>query len=183
MEIADHITESRRLLATARPEIRALLARVKAEELYPPFLVMVLQALELALADGHTFWVTTAGRSFETQAKLYAYGRTDMSRGVVTKAPPGSSAHEYLVAVDAAYDADPDKAGLQPSWEKPFYKFWADAAVSAGLDAGFYWRNIFDGPHVQLPLYKHGLKVADLKAVHAKGGIAAVFKFLDRFDW
>lgn len=183
MELQDYKSKCLDLLATTAPDLKAALARIEASDLYPPFLLSVLQALDKAKAQGYSFWVTQGERTWDEQHKLYCYGRTDMSRGIVTKVDAGDSAHNYAVAADAAYDLDPDKAGLQPSWDKGFLQHWADAGVASGLDAGFYWQSFFDGPHVQLNIRKYGLGVKHLKAKYAQGGKLAVFKFLDTFNW
>jgi peptidoglycan L-alanyl-D-glutamate endopeptidase CwlK len=171
-------------LDSASPEVKVLLGRIKAQELYPEFLRLVICSLESALANGHPFYVTSGERTFDEQAKLYAYGRTDKSKGVVTTVGPGQSAHNYGIAVDAAYDLDPDKAGLQPSWEKDHLVHWADAAVANGLDAGYYWESFFDGPHVQLDIRSKGISPRkQLLQKYQKGGKLAVFQYLDTFSW
>lgn len=172
------------ILDAAAPQTKLLLVRVRPLDLYPPFLAKLLVALEACRQDGRAFWITTAERTWAEQAKLYSYGRTDKSRGVVTTVGPGDSAHQYGIAADAALDTDPVKAGLQPSWDKKELQHWADAALAAGLDAGWYWRNFFDGPHVQLNIGKHKLSPRNqLKSAYQKGGKEAVFALLDRYSW
>jgi hypothetical protein len=181
------------ILAQTTPEVRGLLKRIKARDLYPHLLGRVCSALEALAAQGHLFWITQGERTWEEQNKLYSYGRTDMSRGVVTKVSGGASAHNYGVAVDAAFDEDGDlKTGLQPSWDKPWMKIWADACQNMGLEAGYYWSGFFDGPHVQLPLINRGILIVpspkyktmpSLKETYQKGGKLAVFKLLDTKNW
>lgn len=172
------------LLLATTSEVRETLSRVKARDLYPVFLSKVIKTQEALIKDGYYFWVTTAGRTWEEQAALYAYGRTDMSKGIVTKAKAGASAHNYFVAVDGAYDTDLSKKGLQPSWGMEYMKLWADAGTEAGLDAGLFWKGFVDGPHLQLNLKQHGLTVGrHLLPEYNESGKIGVFQFLDTFDW
>lgn len=178
-----------RLLAATTPGVRKLLSRQMVGDIfrttpYPPFIKQLIIALEALEREGKLYWVTCLWRTWEEQAKLFAFGRTDKTQGIKTTVGPGDSAHNYGIAADCAYDLDPDKAGLQPSWEKPWLRHYAEAAVAAGLDAGFFWENFFDGPHVQLNLRQHGLSPRkQLKAAYKKGGTVAVFNLLDTYSW
>lgn len=91
-------------------------------------------------------WIVTSGRrTMSEQKKLYDQGRTS-SGPVVTKAPPGSSAHNFGLAADLA----PMKEG-KIWWEAPksVWRQMADCAQSMGLVAGYYFKTIFDAPHVE----------------------------------
>lgn len=184
MGLERYTAAAQTLLDAAAPQTRLLLVRVRAADLYPPFLAKLLVALETCRRDGRAFWITTGERTWDEQAKLYSYGRTDKTRGVVTTVGPGDSAHQYGIAADAALDIDPVKAGLQPSWDKKELQHWADAALAAGLDAGWYWRQFVDGPHVQLDIRKYKISPGkQLKSAFKKGGKLAVFEYLDGFSW
>lgn len=176
---------SKGLLSVARPQVRSALGRVKPELLYPPFLEKLLVALTILDDASQNFLVTQGLRTWEEQHNIYMQGRRGIKgESKVTTVDAGGSAHNYGIAADAAYDLDSDAAGLQPSWDKPYMKIWADAGCEAGLDAGYYWKNFFDGPHVQLNIRKYGLSAGkQLKAVYQKGGMYAVYQFLDRYDW
>jgi peptidoglycan L-alanyl-D-glutamate endopeptidase CwlK len=92
-------------------------------------------------------WVITSGRrTMQEQEVLYAQGRTAPGK-VVTKAPPGSSAHNFGLAADLA----PLKADGTIWWEAPKMKWrvMADMALQMGLVPGFYFKTIFDAPHVE----------------------------------
>ena len=67
-------------------------ARAKLE----PF---VIAAQELVAKDGVTIEVISGLRSWAQQAALFAQGRTKPGR-IVTKARPGSSWHNYGLAID-----------------------------------------------------------------------------------
>jgi len=173
------------LLESVTPVVRSKLTRGKPELMYPPFLEKLLVAVTALEDAGKSFYVTQGLRTYDEQRAIYLQGR----RGVVgesrvTMVDAGGSAHNYGIAADAAYDLDAVKPGLQPSWDKPSMKIWADAGGAAGLDAGYYWKNFFDGPHVQLNIRKHGLSPGkQLKAAYVKGGLLSVFRFLDGYDW
>jgi hypothetical protein len=171
--------------ALASATVQGLLQRIRWRELYPHLLREVVLALETLAAAGHHFWVTQGERTWAEQHELYLKGRRGVAgEGIVTKVDQGDSAHNYAVAVDAAYDKDGDlKTKLQPSWDKPWMKIWADACAHRGLEAGYYWTGFMDGPHVQLPLKSRGLSIKNLKAVYANGGKLAVFHLLDTKDW
>jgi len=97
-------------------------------------------------------WVVTAGRrTMAEQEAIYAQGRTAPGK-VVSNARPGSSAHNYGLAADLA----PLKKNGSIWWEAP-RKIWqqmADEAVKLGLTSGFYFKTIFDAPHVEDPAWR-----------------------------
>lgn len=168
-------------------DAKELLARIDVSALYPPFYKKVVAVLEACEKDGHRYYITCGERTWAQQDALYAKGRRGVAgEGKVTNAKAGSSAHNYAIAVDGARDGDLAKAGLQPIWKSDAYKPFADTALKFGLDAGYYWKSLMDGPHIQLDLKRHGITIAKLKEVYLKGGKdgkAAVFKFLDQYDW
>ena len=51
-----------------------------------------------------------------------------------------------------------------------------------GLERGGVWK-FKDLPHVQIPLNKVGLTLADLQKLYTTGGYKAVFSRLDQFRW
>lgn len=101
-------------------------------------------------------------RSFEQQAELYAQGRTKLfdkegkRLGIVTKAKPGQSFHQYGMAIDFCLV---NKKGV--SWEvvKDYDKDgkadWlevVDIFKAAGWLWGGDWRSFKDYPHLEFPL-------------------------------
>lgn len=176
---------SQGLLDVARPSVLAALGRIKPALLYPPFLEKLLVALTALDDAGQVFMVTHGVRTWEEQHAIYMQGRRGIAgEGKVTTVDAGGSAHNYGIAADAAYDLDANKVGLQPSWDKPYMKIWADAGCEAGLDAGYYWKSFYDGAHVQLNLRKYGISPGkELRAAYQKGGTPGVYQFLDRYDW
>ena len=168
------------------------LARIDTTVLYPPF-VAKLRPLVDACASRSRLYVAIKGeRSYAEQAKLYAIGRTTDKQGnpitpdspahghFVTKAPPGTSPHNFNVAVDFSLDSDSDLSnGLQPDDVDEHYRVLAEEAQKLGLDAGFFWAGFQDTPHVALPVRQRGISWAQLDALYKQGGYPAVFAFLD----
>lgn len=119
------------------------------DPLIKPIIVDLLAKSEAA--TGVKWTVTAARRTMADQREIYAQGRTKPGK-VVSNAPPGSSAHNYGLAADLA----PLKKDGSIWWEAP-KKIWqqmADEAVKLGLTAGFYFKTIFDGPHVEHPEWR-----------------------------
>lgn len=96
-------------------------------------------------------WVITSGRrTIAYQNELYAQGRTAPGK-VVTNAKGGQSPHNFGLAADLA----PLKNG-NIWWNAPrqVWQQMADLAVEIGLTSGFYFKTIFDAPHVEDPNWK-----------------------------
>lgn len=103
----------------------------------------LLQAAEDA--TGYQWVVTSGRRTMEQQSVLYQQGRT-LPGKVVTNARPGQSAHNFGLAADLA----PMRNG-KIWWDAPrdVWKEMADIAVGMGLVSGYYFKTIFDAPHVE----------------------------------
>ncbi len=118
----------------------------KIDTLEPAFKAQVAALIEaLTPLTGHEWRITSARRTMAEQQALYDQGRTKPGP-VVTKAPPGSSAHNFGLAVDLV----PMKDG-KPWWEAPksLWKKMADEAKRRGMVSGYYFKTIFDAPHVE----------------------------------
>lgn len=122
---------------------------MKIDTLEPEFKEKI-QALLLQLeaTTGLKWVITSARRTMAEQQKLYDQGRITPGK-VVTKAKPGSSAHNFGLAVDLA----PLNQHGDIWWDAPKgkWKLMADTAQNMGLVAGFYFRSIFDAPHIEAP--------------------------------
>ena len=68
----------------------------------------------------------------------------------------------------------------------------ATKMVSLGLEAAYFWKNFREGPHVQLPLDSKRINLWNpkeypgqpcLKDIYLKGGLSAVWRELDKYDW
>lgn len=103
-------------------------------------------------ASGRKWIVTSALRTISSQNALYAQGRT-IDGKVVTNAKGGQSAHNFAMAVDLC---PLKKNGKECDWGYPKdgWKVMADLAVGMGLTAGYYFKTIFDAPHVEDPRWK-----------------------------
>lgn len=130
----------------------------RLESLEPAFRLQVEQLIQATNAVTGRRWLVTAGRrTMVEQRAIYAQGRTKPGK-VVSNAPPGFSAHNFGLAADLAPMME---YGNQIDWEAPreMWKQMADIAVELGLTAGFYFRTIFDAPHVEHPSWKEQQKL------------------------
>lgn len=91
--------------------------------------------------------VTSTYRDNESQAALYAIGRTkEVHRSKVTNAQPGQSWHNFR----AAYDVVP-LVGGKASWEdRELWKEVIRIGKAVGLEAGADFKSFPDIPHFQL---------------------------------
>lgn len=174
-------------------------------DLYPPFAKSV-SAHHWAwnvVNKKESIQVFEGLRSFDRQAELYAQGRTtpgnpcvhktpSFPNGVlfpigtckdhplgkkVTNAPAGFSWHQYGVAVDSVFDADPIKPDLQASWDGKFPWF---AMGRKGIEIGLEWAGTWDTfpefPHFQKTW---GMQITEAHALFEIGGLPAVWNALD----
>lgn len=133
-------------------------------------------------------------RTFERQGYLYSLGRSVLSTspcyhagharapgkclehplgGIVTNAPPGMSWHQYGMAGDRVFDADPVRPGLQATWDGRFP--WDAAGAHAegeGLEWAGRWRRMREQPHLQMTF---GLQLTEALELYRQGGLQAVW--------
>jgi peptidoglycan LD-endopeptidase CwlK len=134
-------------------------------DLHPRVRAMAVQLIEKAAAAGVPIKVTFTLRSMETQAKLYAQGRT-VSGKIVTNARPGYSYHNFGLALDVV----PVDLMNLPNWgdnkrdQKKADGLWQRLGV-IGKGIGFRWggdfKSIKDRPHFE---WSGNLTLADLRA-------------------
>lgn len=121
-----------------------------------------LQEAELAMgAEGVTVEVISGLRSYSAQAALYAQGRTKPGP-IVTKARPGSSWHNFGLAIDLGLF----KSGLYLDEKKPAYadKLYAtigEIAAMHGIEWAGIWKSFTETPHFQVTF---GLTLATARA-------------------
>jgi len=149
--------------------------------LFPGFAQQLL-SFEARLAEKKLPFSLFMGlRTFEDQDELYAQGRTKPGNKV-TNAKGGDSWHNYGLAADYVLDGQPEKPGLQWSWNITMdlnadgYNDWremADLAEACGMEAGYFWMKFPDAPHVQ---NRFGLTLADCKELYRLGGIKRVWE-------
>lgn len=125
----------------------------KIDSLDPCFKAKIIQLISAIEGITGRTWVVTAGRrTMAEQAALYNQGRTTPG-SIVTKAPAGSSAHNFGLASDLASL----KPGTQDIDWSDSYKGWlqmANLAVEMGLTSGMFFKSITDRPHIEDPSWK-----------------------------
>ena len=110
-------------------------------------------------ADGIDLLVTSTYRDHESQAKLYAQGRTAPGR-IVTNAQPGQSFHNWRVA----FDVVPLRHG-KPVWDTSGAngRLWQQIGAlgeSVGLEWAGRWKRFRELAHFQ---FTDGLTLAELQ--------------------
>lgn len=101
--------------------------------------------------------VTSTYRDMESQAALYAQGRTTEGK-IVTNAGPGDSYHNWRCAVDVVplINGKPDWDGSHPVWATI-----GELGEQAGLEWAGKWIHFKELAHFQ---YTNGLTIAQLKS-------------------
>jgi peptidoglycan L-alanyl-D-glutamate endopeptidase CwlK len=121
-----------------------------------------LLAAAQVIADRHgiTIEVISGLRSWKQQSALYAQGRTKPGR-IVTKARPGSSWHNYGLAIDLGLFAVGrylDEA--EPKRAAQIYRELGTLAADMGIEWAGNWKSFPEGPHFQ---NRYGLTIAQAK--------------------
>ena len=124
----DTISQSR--LLTLHPKVRAD---------FQSFIEEAEKGLDIKLR------ITSALRSFAIQEELYAQGRTKAGK-IVTKAKPGSSFHNYGLAVDLVR-----MDGSNVDWNYDLSKL-LPYADKYDIDWGGSWSKFKDYPHFEKTL-------------------------------
>lgn len=114
-------------------------------------------AVDACLGPLMAQWVVTSGyRSLDAQAVLYAKGRDSDGNvidqnAVLTYAKPGSSAHDYGLAVDVALQRGNGQGGLSWDYSLPEYAIlWAAVEASSTLHSGHDFPvGETDNPHIE----------------------------------
>lgn len=104
-------------------------------------------------------------RSHDEQAELYAQGRTKLfdkdgkRLGIVTKAKPGFSMHNYGLALDIVLiNGKSASWDIVRDWDKDGKSDWkevADIFKAAGWVWGGDWKSFKDYPHFEFPVKKN----------------------------
>lgn len=143
--------------------------------LFPPFKQRLEHGVKLARQAGLLVYIFETWRTNRRQGDLYAIGRTTKGENVtaerpmgqiVTRSRPGESWHEYGVAADLVFDADPDKPGAQWTWVGDYKR--VDRIMRAvGLETvpG-------DSPHWQLT---GGMSIGEAERLLESDGLVAVW--------
>jgi len=119
-------------------------------------------AVEALLAPkGVTVEVISGLRSWSAQAALYAQGRTKPGR-IVTKARPGSSWHNYGLAIDLGLFKDGVYLdGRNPTLADKLYAEIGALAGKMGIEWAGNWKSFQETPHFQVTF---GLTLAQVRA-------------------
>jgi peptidoglycan L-alanyl-D-glutamate endopeptidase CwlK len=126
-------------------------------ELLPEVKRRVENFIEACKANGIDLLVTSTYRDNESQAALYAQGRTAAGK-IVTNARAGDSFHNYRCAVDVVplVSGKPDWDGSHPVWAEV-----GRLGQENGLEWAGNWEHFKELAHFQ---YTDGLTIAQLKA-------------------
>lgn len=120
----------------------------RIDDLEPATRAMCEEFLAQCRAAGISLRVTHTLRTMDEQAKLYAQGRT-LPGPIVTKARPGSSAHNFGLAFDVCFD----ERRPYPPESDPRWLQIGQIGEALGLDwggpNGKGDRFTFDRPHFQ----------------------------------
>lgn len=116
------------------------------DELEPVVAARARLLLEKAAAEGIVLKITQGFRTPESQAALYAQGRST-SGDVVTHAPSGYSWHEYRRAFDVAIVSFQGDQTPNDLYDGPWDRV-GELGESVGLEWGGHWKHP-DRPHFQ----------------------------------
>lgn len=123
----------------------------KARAKFEDFLA---KAQPILARHGATAEVLSGLRSYAQQAALYAQGRTKPGR-VVTNARPGSSWHNYGLAIDLGIFRNGVYLDEKnPGMADRIYKELGALAVSLGIEWAGNWKTFQETPHFQ---YRPGI--------------------------
>lgn len=126
--------------------MKDLVSQKRLETLHPKVKDDFKQFIDDAEAGlGITLRITQATRTFKEQADLYAKGRTTQGP-VVTKAKPGSSYHNYGLAIDLVKMND-----NKPDWQYNMGNL-LPYAQKRGISWGGSWLKFKDYPHFEKTL-------------------------------
>ncbi len=124
-------------------------------QVHPVLAAKIRTMADALAAEGIVIRVVQGLRTYDEQAALYAQGRTAPGPKV-TNAPPGSSYHNYGLAIDFCVGI-PGSNPWQPDWKatdsKGLRPTWARAiklGKAQGLVSGADFESIKDYPHLQM---------------------------------
>jgi peptidoglycan L-alanyl-D-glutamate endopeptidase CwlK len=106
---------------------------------------MAFNFLQIAKVKGIDLHITSGMRTFEEQQALYDQGRTKPGK-IVTKAKPGTSFHNYGLAIDVIPFVD-----SKPDWNTKLWPEISDIGKGLGFSWGGDWKTFKDLPHFEFP--------------------------------
>lgn len=125
-------------------------------DLHPHVAKMAQSMLDKCKAEGIDLLITSTYRDSESQAALFAKGRTAPGPKV-TNAKPGQSFHNWRVA----FDVVPLVHGKAVWNDDATWKRIGEIGESVGLEWAGRWKSFKEMPHFQ---YTGGLRLADFQA-------------------
>src|SRR5260221_11698506 len=153
------------------------LSETRLAEVHPKLAEKVRSMADLLAQENITIRVVQSLRSWTEQAMLYAKGRDADGnvvdpRKVVTHARPGTSWHNFGLAVDVVpFDSGiPDWNSSHPAWRRI-----VAVGESVGLISGSRWRTFPDLPHFQLTGQLPVSPDDAVRAAYETGGQQAVW--------
>lgn len=161
----------------------------RAKKLHPLIadeVIKIIDEAETKLPANVAVRIVQGLRTFEEQDELYQKGRTTAGPKV-TNAKPGSSYHQYGLALDFALLIDKNGDGIydELSWsltddmDKDGQKDWFEVIVTFkkyGYESGAEWRTFKDYPHLQKPF---GYSWKQLYTKYANENFLAGTKYID----
>ncbi|WP_163099444.1 M15 family metallopeptidase [Peribacillus alkalitolerans] len=117
-----------------------------------------LEVIRQAYHEGLYVQITSGYRSYAEQNRLYAQGRTDTSKPIVTNAEGGKSNHNYGLAVDFVIMSEDGSRALwtvNDQWRRV-----AEIAKKLGFAWGGDWKSFKDFPHLEM---MGGMTLKDLQ--------------------
>lgn len=127
---------------------------------WPEFLDRNVTMLERCRKRGALYFAERGTATMAEQAQLHALylgGRGGKA------APAGESIHNFGGGLDYTADAEPSKAGLQPTWKPEAYSILIEEARRVELLSGV---SFGDSPHVQIPRYVRGRDMLPMLRVY-----------------
>lgn len=134
-------------------------------EVKPAFAQFLLEVKDLLREEGLDYRIICGTRTFEAQAALYAKGRTAPGPRV-TNARPGSSMHNFGLAIDCGVfrgkhyldDGTPEEKRLADN----MHKLAGSVCAKHKLRWGGNFKSIYDPPHFE---YNTPYSLAELRAL------------------
>lgn len=153
------------------------ISEARLKEVHPTLAERVRQMAQMLEGENIHIRVVQGLRSWAEQQALYNEGRdadgtvVDKSK-VVTNARPGTSWHNFGLAVDVA----PFNGGI-PDWNSnhPAWKRIVSIGESVGLVSGSGWRTFPDWPHLQMTGRLPTSPDDDTRAMFLSSGIEGVW--------
>ena len=132
----------------------------KVEDLHPKVAALCRKFLDLCDEAGIDVMLTSTYRDNESQAELYAQGRTKPGNKV-TNAKPGQSFHNWRVAFDVVPLRNGKAVWGTSGEDGKLWQLLGEIGESIGLEWAGRWVSFKEYPHFQ---FTGGMKLADFQA-------------------